>query len=803
MNSEPRLRPDLAVSRIETPEGPRFVVKDPLTRRYFRLRELEYAIARRLDGRTTSGDLAAALSVELDLELDAASLDGFIAQLRHQGLLYDPNAPKPARPGFVQGTPLYLRFRAFDPDRLLTRLERRVRLFFTPYFVVGAAILMLWAVVTVITDRAAIGADLARLWNFQSLFLAWAVILVVVTLHEFAHGLTCKHFGGQVHEMGFMLIYFQPAFYCNVSDAWLFPQKSRRLWVTAAGAYFELFVWAVATLVWTVVEPATWISGLALIVMATSAIKQFFNLNPLIKLDGYYFLSDLVDAPNLRQRAFTYLKGGLARLVGTAAPPASIETSSRERVIFAAYGVMAFVFSYWFLWHIVLGIGDFLTSRYQGAGFMAFTMFLGVVFPRPLRRLLGRGAGSSGATGVVPTGAVPSNATGVVPTGAVPGNATGPVSGGVPSTATDVVTTGVSTQTALATTTGPPRRSPRRTKRRVAWLLLGGGALIAMFVVRIPLRVGGDFELRPGRNADVPATVDGVIDRVYVDEGAMVRSGDTIARLSEYEHRARLRALEADVAERRAQLHLLKAGARPEEIALATLAVARAEEPLRVARAEAERVRTLAATHVASRAEVERAEEQVAILSNDLEQARGRLAMLRAGSRPEEIAASEQTVARADAERARLETEIARLVVLAPHDGVVMTPRLPEKVGKYVKAGDLIAEVYALDRLTAEIAVTEKDFGEVDLGQPVALRLRAYPDQTFSGLVSRIAPAAADTGWRAERTVRVEVELPNPDHVLRPKMTGYARIELGDRRVVDVLTRRIRRYIRVEFWSWW
>jgi putative peptide zinc metalloprotease protein len=758
--AEPKLRQDLVVSRMETPEGPRFVFKDPLTRRYFRLREIEYSIARRLDGRTPAAELASVMAAELDVEVDASTLEAFVAQLRRQGLLDDPSAPAPPRQGFVRGTPLYLRFRAFDPDRLLDWLIGKVRFFFTPYFVVGSAVLLMWAVITVITQRAAIMADLARLWNFQSLFLAWLVILFVVTLHEFAHALTCKHFGGQVHEMGFMLIYFQPAFYCNISDAWLFPEKSKRLWVTAAGAYFELFVWSVATLVWTVVEPGTWVSGVALIVMATSAIKQFFNLNPLIKLDGYYLLSDLLDAPNLRQRAFAYLGHRVKRLVGAVEPLVSMEASRRERAIFVAYGVMAFAFSYWFLAHIVLGIGGYLTSRYQATGFAVFTMFLGLVFPQPLRRLFGRGASSSNAAPATP---------------AAP--------------------------TAPATVGRGSKPAGRR--RQAAWLGVAGLLLVLAVVVRIPLRVGGSFELRPGRNADVPATIDGVIERIYVEEGDVVRAGDTIARLSEYEHRARLRAVEADVAERQAQLQLLKAGARREEIGLARLAVARAEEPLRLARAEAARVRTLAARQLATRAELERAEEQVAVLANELEQARGRLTMLSAGNRPEEIAAMGQAVARAEAERKRLEGEIARLVLVAPHSGVVTTPRLSEKVGKYVKPGDLVAEVHAVDQLTADITVSERDIGEVRLGQPVALRLRAYPSRTFQGAVARIAAAAADTGWRAERTVRVEVNLANTDHLLRPMMTGYARIHVGDRRILDVLTRRVRRYIRVEFWSWW
>jgi putative peptide zinc metalloprotease protein len=759
LNALPTLRQDLVASRVETPEGPRFVLKDPRTGRYYRLREVEYGVARRLDGATPLEDLAKALSAEFGVEADAASLEPFVSQLRRQGLLLGEGEAQRQRQPFVRGSPLYLRFRAFDPDHLLDRLIRKLGFCFTPYFVVGAASLILWAIVTTWTNHAAVMSDLARLWHFQSLLLAWVVVLGVTTLHEFAHGLTCKHFGGHVHEMGFFLIYLQPAFYCNVSDAWLFPEKSKRLWVMAAGAFFELFVWAVATLVWTVVEPGTWVSGLALVVMATSAIKQFFNLNPLLKLDGYYLLSDLLNVPNLRQRAFGYLNSLVRRATGALTQSVQTETSARERTIFLAYGLVAFAFSYWFLGRVVLAMGAYLTARYQAAGFGMFTVFLGLVFPQPLRRLLRSAQGGNGAAA---------------------GNAATPASPAPPA---------------------PVPVSPAR--RRAAWLLLGGGLVALSLVTRLPLRVGGPVDLMPSRNADVRATVEGVIDRVYVDEGDVVKTGDTLATLSERDHQARLDAVAADIAEKQAQLRLLKAGPRPEEITLARLAVAKAQERLHYAQADADRVRGLAAKEFASRADLERAEEQVTVLAKEVEQENARLKSLEAGSRPDSIAAMAQEVAGAEAERDRLEGEIARLVLTAPHRGVVTTPRVREKVGEYVKPGDLIAEVYQIDHLTATINVSERDIGEVQVGQRVDLRFRAYPNRTFEGVVSRIAPAAADSGWREERTLRVEVDLPNPENLLRPHMTGYARINAGERRTLDVLTRRVRRFVRVEFWSWW
>src|SRR6058998_59056 len=367
----PRLRTDLVVSRQETPEGPYFVLKDPRARRFFRLREAEYTVARRLDGTQPLESVAEQIGAELGVEATAETLAPFVEQLRRGGLLEGSNGAAPGAPArrpLVQGNLLWLRFRAFDPDRLLDWLVGKVRFCFTPGLVVGSAALILWALGVVLFRRDEIGADLVRLWSFDNVLLAWLAIFFVTTLHEFAHGLTCKHFGGRVHELGFLLIYLQPAFYCNVSDAWLFPEKSKRLWVTAAGAYFELFLWALATLVWRVTDPATTLNYLALVVVVTSGIKTQFNLNPLIKLDGYYLLSDWLDVPNLRRRAFAYLRARVTSAFGQTVEWLKT-TTPRERWIYLIYGLLAGTYSFWLFGFIAGWLFGFLVEQYQAWGF--------------------------------------------------------------------------------------------------------------------------------------------------------------------------------------------------------------------------------------------------------------------------------------------------------------------------------------------------------------------------------------------------------------------------------------------------
>ena len=671
----PRLRKDLRLSRQETPDGPRFVVKDPETQRFFRFREAEHAVIRRMDGATPLDIIAEEVSAELKAKFDVTALESLVNQLRLLGLLEGSMVTPPKR-RLVQGSLLWLRLKAFDPDRLLNRMIGRLGFFFTPYFIVISATTIACALVLTAASHAAILRDMSGLWRVENLLLAWIAVFVVTAGHEFAHGLTCKRFGGEVHEMGFLLIYFQPAFYCNISDAWLFREKARRLWVTFAGAYFELFVWAVATLLWRVAERGTWVSATALVVMATSGVKIFLNLNPLIKLDGYYLLSDLLDVPNLRRRAFSYTGGKLKRLLGFRTSD-EIATP-RERGIFLGYGLVAAAFSYWLLSLVAMRLGSYLTSRYQGWGFLAFGGLLTATFWAPIRRHFPQRKGEQ-----------------------------------------------------LPQSIETAKKPPAWSSPKVMLLALGAGALLLLSVVPLNLTVSGEFTLLPRHNADVRAEVEGIIERMYMTEGQEVVAGDTIARLGDREYAARLAAIEAESAEKTARLEQLRAGPRAEEIKAARVAVAKAE-----------------------------------------------------------------------AERVNLERQLNRVTVLAPHGGVVITPRLEEKVGEFVKPGDLIAEIYALETAKAEILVPERDIGEVRMGQVGKLRLRAYPDREFRGRVTEIA-AATTAGSSFERTVRVDVEIDNASRLLKPGLTGQARLYCGERRALDIVTKGIRRFLRVEFWSWW
>lgn len=122
-----------------------------------------------------------------------------------------------------------------------------------------------------------------------------------------------------------------------------------------------------------------------------------------------------------------------------------------------------------------------------------------------------------------------------------------------------------------------------------------------------------------------------------------------------------------------------------------------------------------------------------------------------------------------------------------------MTPRLKEKLGEHVGKGNLVAEVYELERVTPEIVISEKEIGEVKRGQPVILRARAYPETSFAGTVKAISPIAADSNGPEWKVFRVMVEMAETTNLLRSEMTGSAKIFCGRRSIFHLLTRRLAR----------
>ena len=352
----PCLREDISIIQQVYRGETSFVVKDLAAGRYFRFGAAEVRVLRAFDGHRTHDEIAAALA-EDGMRLSAQAVESFARTMANAGFLERALEERTTlqierlraerhvrrRPALFRGELLRMRWSFGDPDAMLTRTLPYVDWIFVRTFVLASlgVFVLYGALLGARSDE--FGAALASAYSLQtitvtSVVVFWLMAALVILIHELGHAYACKHFGGEVRELGFMLLYFQPAFYCNVSDAWSFPERRARLWVTAAGGWIQLFVAGLAALVWWAATPGTLVADAAVAAMLVGgATTLLTNANPLLPLDGYFALTDWMEIPNLRLRAFAHFRWWLQRhLLRLDVPEPS--ATARERRVFLIYG---------------------------------------------------------------------------------------------------------------------------------------------------------------------------------------------------------------------------------------------------------------------------------------------------------------------------------------------------------------------------------------------------------------------------------------------------------------------------------
>ena len=254
-------------------------------------------------------------------------------------------------------TPLALRFPLVDPDRFLERTLPFVRPLFGWFgvliwlLVVGAAAVLAVSHWTDLTENV-----MDRLLSPENLVLLWFVYPAVKALHELGHAYATKRWGGEVHEIGIMLLVFTPVPYVDASAAWGFRDKRKRMVVGAAGIAVELFLGALALFTWLSVEAGT-VRAVAHNVMLISGISTLlFNGNPLLRFDGYYVLSDAIEIPNLGTRSNKYLGYLLQRYVCGVRDADNPAETAGERAWMMLYGITAFIYRIFILFVITIFI---------------------------------------------------------------------------------------------------------------------------------------------------------------------------------------------------------------------------------------------------------------------------------------------------------------------------------------------------------------------------------------------------------------------------------------------------------------
>lgn len=390
---KPRLRGHVRLHRHEYRDAIWYVLFDPVNARSSRFSQATNFLVSRLDGRYTVGEIWASACDRLGD--DAPTQDEFIrllSQLHSSDLLASDvvtdteelsrRRTKQQRAELKQKvwSPLSLKVPLIDPDDFVTRTLP----FVAPFL--GWAGVVIWLAVCLsgLTLAALnwepLTSNIAdRVLTGSNILIAGLVYPIVKAVHELAHAYMIKKWGGDVHEMGVMMIVFMPVPYVDASAAITMRRKRRRMLVSAMGVFAELFLAALAMIVWAWAEPGLMraVSWNVMLICGVSTV--LFNGNPLLRFDGYYVLADWLEIPNLATRGNKYV-GYLIQKYGFGMKEAEDPvTAPGERGWFAFYAVASFFYRMFIMFGIVL----FVATKFffVGALLAIWAVFTQLVVP--------------------------------------------------------------------------------------------------------------------------------------------------------------------------------------------------------------------------------------------------------------------------------------------------------------------------------------------------------------------------------------------------------------------------------------
>lgn len=310
------LRPGVKARR-QNYRGERWIVlENPFSNQFFRLRPAAYEfIARLRPDRTVQEVWQECLNRFPDDAPGQETVIQLLSQLYFGNLLQYDSATdsaqlfqrfKKRRQREVRARFLnlmFMRFPLLDPDQFLLRTLPVIGKLISPAGAVLWLAVVGWALKLVADNFSALSSQAQSVLDPGNLPLLYAGMVIVKTLHEFGHAYFCRKLGGEVHVMGIMLMIFTPVPYMDATSSWGFRSRWQRMLVGGAGMIVELFVAALATFVWANTGPGTLHSLCYNMMFVASVSTVIFNANPLLRFDGYYMLSDLLEIPNLSQRA--------------------------------------------------------------------------------------------------------------------------------------------------------------------------------------------------------------------------------------------------------------------------------------------------------------------------------------------------------------------------------------------------------------------------------------------------------------------------------------------------------------------
>lgn len=764
-----KLREDLVSSPAQVEGETVYNIKDPKTGRYFRLREPEYYLVRQLDGVTSYETVAQRFRDKFDLSIDTDNVRQFVAALEQLYFLENSRSEQElSRKSYTDSSRgsslsrlLFIKIKAFSPGRFLDWLTRLYRPLHRPAMFAAELAVILLGVGLLLANGEQFAMNLYSVFNIGSVATIIISVFLLVTFHEFAHAVVCRYYGGEVREMGILLLYFQPCFYSDLSDAWLFANKRHRLAVTFAGLYSQAFLMAIAVIVWRVTIPGMAINDVARILTIVSWITLLFNFNPLIKLDGYYLLSDWLDIPNFRQKSFQYL-GNLFKRKLLGWPIEALSVSPREKKLFVRYAVLAVLFSVVFLAYVFSSILTLVRHLFGVAGILLLLLVILYILRSSIIGLF----------------------------------------------------KGIGRQIRYM------KDIHKHPVRLTAYIVIVVVGVLLLFVIDFSHRVSGEIVIRPiaeyslilndagileqrlRRGGDDPeskssymqmtSTEMGLLELLpLVTDGQPVNANDTISVITSNQVTNDIVGAMAELERLRRQLILLKAPPKKEAVQQVQAQIAAAQTNYDRLLRDFNRAKELRQKNLNTSVNLESVQAELDIAAAELRDKEANLSLLQSPPRPEEEAVIDAEIARQQAELDFLISQKDAQYLVSPIAGKTVTGPASDNVLSVIN--EQVVEVL--------VPVSDFDIKHVQPGQRVRLKVRSYPAEVFEGTVVHLPQQAV----RHSEQLRfpVTVILDNADNRLHKGMTGYAKIEIRKSSLFNLIRSKVYSVMRVEFWSWW
>ena len=379
-----RLKDSLRFTMRQVGDGIHYLVEDEVTGRFFRVGLAQYTFMTMLDGnRTVSTALMKTATLLREHAIDESEAANLCKWAIESGLVDSETGNSTARrieqheqmqkqKMVSYLNPMMMRMPLFNPDPIVSVVSRFTGFLVSPI----GAILWTWVCVYGFLQ---LGQNwdafyTNRVNSFGAMDIVWIALTWVVLklVHELAHSVVCKKFGGRVQSCGILLLLMIPMPYVDVTSSWRFDNKWKRILTSAAGMMCEVFIAAIACWIWVNSAPGPLQYHAGNVIISATLHTLLFNINPLMKFDGYFMLADWLEIPNLAGHGRSWLKGIFKRAYFGNKPSPLKETGFRGLAV-RAYGVLAMA------WFFTIAIGLSLAASSFIEGFGLLVAIIGMI----------------------------------------------------------------------------------------------------------------------------------------------------------------------------------------------------------------------------------------------------------------------------------------------------------------------------------------------------------------------------------------------------------------------------------------